>query len=107
MLVTPSFSEYLIPTAMDVPEVKSVIFESRSGDILTRDGLLEVLQNSQALRDADAGGELAPENLPAQPYLINRFDPDTNRTIHGRFLLRPSLELNTLIDGIIGRAQRL
>ena len=31
MLVTPSFSEYLIPTAMDVPEVTSVIFESRSG----------------------------------------------------------------------------
>lgn len=31
MLVTPSFSEYLIPTAMDVPEVESVIFESRSG----------------------------------------------------------------------------
>ena len=31
MLVTPSFSEYLIPTAMDVPEVTCVIFESRSG----------------------------------------------------------------------------
>ena len=31
MLVTPSFSEYLIPTAMDLPEIESVIFESRSG----------------------------------------------------------------------------
>jgi hypothetical protein len=31
----------------------------------------------------------------------------TNRAIHGRFLLRPSPELTTLIDGIIGRAQRL
>jgi CO/xanthine dehydrogenase Mo-binding subunit len=30
-LVTPSFSEYLIPTAMDVPKVESIILESRSG----------------------------------------------------------------------------
>ncbi|NIR32250.1 MAG: xanthine dehydrogenase family protein [Gammaproteobacteria bacterium] len=30
-LRTPSFSEYLIPTAMDVPSIQSVILESRSG----------------------------------------------------------------------------
>ncbi|MCK6453480.1 MAG: xanthine dehydrogenase family protein molybdopterin-binding subunit [Alphaproteobacteria bacterium] len=30
-LMTPSLSEYLIPTAMDVPVVKSIILESRSG----------------------------------------------------------------------------
>ncbi|MDA8250520.1 MAG: xanthine dehydrogenase family protein molybdopterin-binding subunit [Rhodospirillales bacterium] len=30
-LMTPSFSEYLIPTAMDVPPVRSIILESRSG----------------------------------------------------------------------------
>jgi len=30
-LMTPSLSEYLIPTAMDVPIVKSIILESRSG----------------------------------------------------------------------------
>jgi xanthine dehydrogenase molybdenum-binding subunit len=30
-LLTPSFSEYLIPTAMDVPPVRSIILESRSG----------------------------------------------------------------------------
>lgn len=30
-LLTPSFSEYLIPTAMDVPKVKTIILESRSG----------------------------------------------------------------------------
>ncbi|MCH7740885.1 MAG: hypothetical protein IIC93_12175, partial [Chloroflexi bacterium] len=51
------------------------IFESRTGDILTRDGLLEILENSQALRDADSRGELAPERLPERPYLINRLDP--------------------------------
>lgn len=31
----------------------------------------------------------------------------TTRTIQGRFLLRPSPELNTIILGILGRAQRL
>jgi len=31
----------------------------------------------------------------------------TNRTIQGRFLLRPSAELNRLLIGILGRAQRL
>jgi CO/xanthine dehydrogenase Mo-binding subunit len=30
-LMTPSFSEYLIPTAMDMPQVQSIILESRSG----------------------------------------------------------------------------
>lgn len=30
-LMTPSFSEYLIPTALDVPKVRSIILESRSG----------------------------------------------------------------------------
>jgi CO/xanthine dehydrogenase Mo-binding subunit len=30
-LTTPSFSEYLIPTAMDMPRVESIILESRSG----------------------------------------------------------------------------
>lgn len=30
-LMTPSFAEYLAPTAMDVPRIRSIIFESRSG----------------------------------------------------------------------------
>jgi CO/xanthine dehydrogenase Mo-binding subunit len=30
-LTTPSFSEYLIPTAMDMPRVDAIILESRSG----------------------------------------------------------------------------
>ena len=30
-LISPSFSEYLIPTAMDMPRVESIILESRSG----------------------------------------------------------------------------
>ena len=31
----------------------------------------------------------------------------TNRTIQGRFLLRPSTELNELVVGVLGRAQRI
>ena len=30
-VVTPSLSEYLIPTPEDMPEIKSIILESRSG----------------------------------------------------------------------------
>ena len=30
-LVSPSLSEYLIPTSMDMPEIKAIILESRSG----------------------------------------------------------------------------
>ncbi len=30
----------------------------------------------------------------------------TSRTVHGRFLLRPSRELNTIVYGILGRAAR-
>ena len=30
-LVTPSFSEYLMPTAMDMPRVECIVLESRSG----------------------------------------------------------------------------
>ena len=30
-LVTPSFSEYLMPTSMDVPRVQTIVLESRSG----------------------------------------------------------------------------
>ena len=59
------------------------IFESRDGDILTRDALLEIATNSQLLREADSRGELAPEGLPEQPYLMRRFDPDTNRLVDG------------------------
>ena len=31
----------------------------------------------------------------------------TCRTIHSRFLLRPSPELNNIVVGVLGRAQRL
>ena len=41
--------------------------------------------------------------IPPGGYLVEV----TNRTIQGRFLLRPSQELNELLIGVLGRAQRL
>ena len=61
----------------------AVLIESRTGDILTRDGLLSLYENSQKLRNADEAGELTPDGLPVRPYLLRRFDPDTNTVIHG------------------------
>jgi CO/xanthine dehydrogenase Mo-binding subunit len=31
MTMTPSFSEYLLPTSMDVPDVKTILIESGDG----------------------------------------------------------------------------
>ena len=39
--------------------------------------------------------------LPGSPVEV------TNRTLQGRFLLRPSQPLETLALGVLGRAQRL
>ena len=44
---------------------------------------------------------------PLRLYEPNRVYEITTRTIQGRFLLRPSEELNEIITGIIGRAQYL
>ena len=41
--------------------------------------------------------------IPPGGYLVEV----TNRTIQGRFLLRPSRQLNDLLIGVLGRAQRL
>lgn len=77
------------------------IFESRNGDILTRDALLEIATNSQLLREADSRGELAPEGLPEQPYLVRRFDPDTNRFVDGISSLADA------VDGVFRADPRL
>ncbi|MDA0264920.1 MAG: MMPL family transporter [Chloroflexi bacterium] len=59
--------------------------EARDGDILTRQPLLELLRNSQKLREADAAGELNPPDLPNQPYLYNGFDADRQQPVFGIF----------------------
>jgi hypothetical protein len=65
------------------------IVEARGEDVLTQAVLWELYQNTQELLAADAEGELAPEDLPAQPYLYQAFDTDTNRPFTG---------LNTIAD---------
>ena len=67
------------------------IVEARDGDILTQAALWELYENTQALLAADEGGELAPEDLPAQTYLYQAFDTDTNHLFTG---------LNTLADSV-------
>ena len=59
------------------------IVEARGGDILTQASLWELYQNSQELLAADQRGELAPDDLPSQPYLYQAFDTDTNRSFVG------------------------
>ena len=55
------------------------IVEARGQDILTQASLWELYQNAQRLLRSDAGGELAPDGLPSQPYLYTIYDPDTKR----------------------------
>ena len=67
------------------------IVEARGEDMLTQAALWELYQNTQTLLAADERGELAPEDLPAQPYLYQAFDTDTNHPFTG---------LNTLADEV-------
>ena len=67
------------------------IVEARGEDVLTQPVLWELYQNSQELLAADGRGELAPDDLPSQPYLYPSFDTDTNRTFVG---------LNTIADEV-------
>ena len=67
------------------------IVEARGEDVLTQAVLWELYQNTQELLAADERGELAPEELPAQTYLYQAFDTDTNRAFTG---------LNTLADEV-------
>ena len=70
---------------------QSYILEARGEDVLTQAVLWELYQNTRELLAADERGELAPENLPDQPYLYRAFDTDTNQ---------PFVGLNTVADGV-------
>ncbi len=67
------------------------IVEARGKDVLTQVVLWELYQNTQELLAADERGQLAPEDLPSQPYLYQAFDTDTNLLFTG---------LNTLADSV-------
>jgi hypothetical protein len=53
---------------------------------------ISVLRDMRKLRFVPEGGTLVDV---------------TNRTVQGRFLFRPSRELNDIVLGVLGRAQRL
>ena len=79
----------------------SYIVESRGADVLTRASLLELYGNTQRLLAADAAGELAPEGLPAQPYLYQGFDLITNRPVRGVSSIADTVQM-ALADPRIG-----
>ncbi len=68
-----------------------LIVEATGGDVLTRDPLLELFRNSEALRKADGEGRLSPPDLPVQPYLYSGFDVDRQQ---------PVLGIHTLTDAV-------
>lgn len=68
------------------------IVESLDGDILTRQPLLELLRNSQTLRETDAAGELNPPDRPNQPYLYNGFDADRQQPVAGVFTIADAVQ---------------
>ena len=81
----------------------SYIVESRGEDLLTQVSLLELYTNTQRLLAADAAGELAPDDLPAQPYLYQGFDLITNRPIVGVSSIADSVQM-ALADPRMGLA---
>ena len=60
-----------------------VIVEARSGDVLTKPALLELLLNQNRLIAADKRGELAVGELETQPYLYTYYDPERGRQVPG------------------------
>ena len=61
----------------------SFVLEPKNGDVLTREVLLELKRNREALFDLDSRGLLAGGSLENQPYLFSFFDPDIETTITG------------------------
>ncbi len=60
-----------------------VIVEARSGDVLTKPALLELLLNQNRLIAADKRGELAVGELETQPYLYTYYDPERGQQVPG------------------------
>ena len=74
------------------------MIEARDGDVLTGRVLAELRRNSEALRAADAAGELQPPGLPGQPYLFNGYDPDRQEPVIGIFTLADAVSLLVNLD---------
>ena len=63
------------------------LIEARGEDVFTQAPLWELYQNTEELRRADEAGELAPPELPEQPYLYNGFDTDRQQPVVGVYTL--------------------
>ena len=68
------------------------IAESKSGDILTAEGLSELLLSETRLRAADARRELAPEDIADQEFLLRYFDNDTAQSVVGIITIADAVE---------------
>jgi len=60
-------------------------------DMLTRDGLGELLGNERLLRQRDAEGKLTPGSLAPRPFLLDFADPETGVRFTG---------VSTIADGV-------
>ncbi len=72
-----------------VAHVSFFVLESRDGDVLTRDTLMELQRNTRKLHQADADHQLGPDSLPRQEFLYKGFDPATQE---------PFIGVNTFAD---------
>ena len=68
------------------------LLESRNGDVLTPDVLLEFKQHKQNLVDRDSRGQLAAGNLEQQPYLVNYLDADVGILMTGTHSILDPIE---------------
>ncbi len=62
------------------------------GDMLTAASLGELRNNSEALRRADVAGELAPDDVEAQPLLADRWDSDAQARVQGFTTIADAVE---------------
>ena len=71
------------------PRVHNAFFiaESKNGDILTKAPLLEILENTERLREADTLGLLNPPGLAAQTYLHSTMDINSQQQVKGIFTI--------------------
>lgn len=68
------------------------IAESKSGDILTAEGLSELLLSETLLRAADKQGTLVPDGIDEQEVLLSYFDNTTSRSVVGVITIADAVE---------------
>jgi predicted RND superfamily exporter protein len=72
--------------------VEALESDSGSRDVLTQPVLLELFENANRLRAADASGGLAPPGIDPRPLLYSSFDTDLLRPIVGIFTIADAVD---------------